>query len=169
VGEGIERVSAVAPQLKWPNDVLLEGRKVAGILAEGVVGPRPFVVLGVGVNVSQPAEAWSADLRGRAVAVASVAPGVTRGPLLAAILERIAHWHAVLGTDGFEPVRTAWRVRARLGDRVRVGADEATAMDLSPEGGLLVRRPDGSTAVIFADVDERPGREPVAAGGMDRA
>ena len=56
VAEALERVTGVAPRLKWPNDVLVGGRKLAGILLESRAGPaRRSCVLGVGVNVAQRA------------------------------------------------------------------------------------------------------------------
>lgn len=169
VAEGIESVAGVAPQLKWPNDVLLGGRKVAGILAEGVVGRTPVVILGVGVNVSQPDGAWPPELHDRATALAAVAPAVTRPLLLAAILRRIETWHGILLDEGFGPVRTAWRARGRLGDRVRLGVEEAVAVDLAPDGGLVVRRDDGTSAVILCRDDGDSGPGPVPAVSAQKA
>jgi len=86
VAEAVESTAGVAVRLKWPNDVLVDHRKVAGILAEGVLGEDPFVVLGIGVNVLQRGADWPPDLSSRAVSLAAVGSAVGREALLAAIL-----------------------------------------------------------------------------------
>jgi BirA family biotin operon repressor/biotin-[acetyl-CoA-carboxylase] ligase len=72
VAESAQREAGVAARVKWPNDVLVGERKLAGVLAEGVVGPASFVVLGIGINVAQRPDEWPADLRGRAALLATV-------------------------------------------------------------------------------------------------
>jgi BirA family biotin operon repressor/biotin-[acetyl-CoA-carboxylase] ligase len=73
-----------------PNDVYVGERKLAGILAESVVGAAPLVVLGIGVNVSQGPDDWPPDLRGRAVSLAELGAAVERPALLAELLRRLA-------------------------------------------------------------------------------
>lgn len=90
VTEAVNAASGVAARVKWPNDVLVGDRKLAGILAEGVVGPICFVVLGIGVNVTQQAADWPPDLRDRAVSLAELGVPLGREALLAAVLDRLA-------------------------------------------------------------------------------
>ena len=153
VAEATEAVAGLPARLRWPNDVLVEGRKLAGILAEGVVGERPSVILGVGVNVCQRAEEWPPELAGLAVSLAALGADVTREALLAAILRRLAIRYEGLFADGFGPVREAWRDRALLGAAVRTAAGEAIALDLAQDGGLVVRYPDGTLRTVVADVE----------------
>ncbi len=82
--------TAVTPRVEWPNDVLVGDRKLAGVLAEGVVGAAPVVVVGVGINVAQPADAWPPGLQGRAVSLAELGHPVARAALLAAVLAELA-------------------------------------------------------------------------------
>jgi BirA family transcriptional regulator, biotin operon repressor / biotin---[acetyl-CoA-carboxylase] ligase len=89
VAEAVAALTALRPSLRWPNDVLVEDRKLAGILAESVVGGAPFVVLGLGLNVSQQAEDWPADLRGRAVSLGELGHPVARPALLTEVLRRL--------------------------------------------------------------------------------
>jgi BirA family biotin operon repressor/biotin-[acetyl-CoA-carboxylase] ligase len=162
VAEALETAAGVDARLKWPNDVLVGGRKLAGILAEAAAGASPLVILGVGVNVSQGDGDWPPHLDGRARSLASLGASVTRVALLTEILERLDAWYAVLLVEGFEPVWSAWRQRGLFGDRVAVSAGEGTAVDLAPRGELVVRRDDGGT-VLLVTADEAPvGR--VAAG-----
>jgi BirA family biotin operon repressor/biotin-[acetyl-CoA-carboxylase] ligase len=162
VAEGLEIAAGVTAALKWPNDVLVAGRKLAGILGEGVAGAPPLVVLGVGVNVSQGEADWPPDLAGRARSLAGLAAPVTRTALLGAILARLETWYGVLLDEGFEPVRAAWRHRGLLDSRVVLPAGEGTAVDLAPGGELVVRREDGHTLLLVTAEDGRA--RPVGAG-----
>lgn len=148
VAEALEAAAGATPRLRWPNDVLLDGRKVAGILAEAFIGPSPFLVLGIGINLAQHDEEWPPHLRGRAVSLAAAGHEVPRDRLLAALLRRLEAWYARLAAEGFAPVRAAWRRRGVFGGPVRAEGRVGVAVDLAPEGGLLVRYPDGTTTIL---------------------
>ena len=164
IAEGLEAVSGLAVRLKWPNDVMAEGRKLAGILAEGVAGPAPVVVLGIGVNVSQAEGDWPPDLAGQAASLAILGAPVAREPLLAALLDRLDAWYGVLLEEGFAPVRAAWRRRGLLGTPIALADGRGTAIDLGAAGELVVRREDGQTVLLVVADDGRPGRVSVGAG-----
>lgn len=151
VAEAVEAGARVPVRLKWPNDVVVEGRKVAGILAEAVAASPALVVLGIGVNVSQGEADWPADLAGRAQSLAGLSASVTREHLLAAILARLDAWYGVLHVTGFEPVRAAWRQRGLLGTPVALGNGEGTAVDIGPRGELVGRGADGRTVLVVAE------------------
>ncbi|HEU4397444.1 MAG TPA: biotin--[acetyl-CoA-carboxylase] ligase [Actinomycetota bacterium] len=148
--------------LKWPNDLELGGRKAAGLLAEAHLrGQRlGWVVLGMGVNVSQRREDLPPELADRAtsVALALQAP-VDRAGLLAAWAERFADGYRQLAAGEPGPVLAAYRQRlVTLGRRVRaerVGAEPVvgTAVDLTATGGLVVQTDTGARVdVLAADV-----------------
>jgi BirA family biotin operon repressor/biotin-[acetyl-CoA-carboxylase] ligase len=161
VAEGVETVAELPVRLKWPNDVLVRGRKVAGILAEGVAGapsPPSLVVLGIGVNVSQGLTDWPADLVGRAESLAGLSTHVARERLLTAILARLEAWYGVLLDAGFEPVRAAWRARGLFGRSMALADGPGTAVDLGPRGELVARNADGRTVRLVSAGDARPGR-----------
>lgn len=88
--EAVAACTPVTPRVEWPNDVLVGDRKLAGVLAEGVVGAAPVVVVGVGINVAQPADAWPPELQGRAVSLAELGHAVPREALLAGVLAELA-------------------------------------------------------------------------------
>jgi BirA family biotin operon repressor/biotin-[acetyl-CoA-carboxylase] ligase len=163
VAEGLEAVAPVSAGLKWPNDVIVDGRKLAGILAEGVAGTAPHVVLGMGVNVSQLDADWPADLAGRARSLAGLDVAVARDQLLAAILARLDAWYGALHGRGFEPVREAWRRRGLLGQPVPLGDGEGTSVDLGPGGELVVRRADGRHARLVAPPEDHHDLAPARA------
>jgi BirA family biotin operon repressor/biotin-[acetyl-CoA-carboxylase] ligase len=118
--------------LKWPNDVLLDGRKVAGILVEG----RPqhgWAVAGIGLNVALHERDFPADLRGRAGGLERAEADIE--PTLARLLERLERWI----TAPPEGVLAALRERdALLGRRVRWQGGEGEAAGVDEQGRLVV-------------------------------
>ncbi len=155
--------SPVTVGLKWPNDLLLDGRKAAGLLAEAAAGGGrpPWVVLGMGVNVSQTAADFSGELAGRATSVA-LASGhqVGRAELLGAWGERFVAGYRDLGDGVVAPLQAAYRDRLEtLGRRVRadrLGGDPVvgTAVDLTDTGSLVILTETGARAeVTTADVE----------------
>lgn len=149
MAEAVEETSGVVPTLKWPNDLLVGGRKLAGILAEAA---GDAVVVGIGVNVDWPEV--PAELAGIATAM-NLEGGrpVTRDALLDAFLARYA-----LRLEGLDATRRAYRERlGTLGRRVRVeqatGTTVGTAVDVDDDGHLLVDAGgDAPVAVAAGDV-----------------
>jgi BirA family transcriptional regulator, biotin operon repressor / biotin---[acetyl-CoA-carboxylase] ligase len=148
----VAQAPALAPQItfKWPNDVLLGGAKVAGILIEAE-GTRPLVVaVGIGVNCRHhppDAEYPATDF---ATAGESMTAEALFASLSLAMLQRLDEWQR-----GFSPIRTAWLaraaglggdLRARLGTRELVGRFDT----IDENGRLRLRLPDGSIETIAA-------------------
>ncbi len=155
------RGAGVAAVIKWPNDVLVEDRKLAGILTELAADPDrvQWVVLGIGVNVNAEATDFPEELRAIATSLATERrEQVPRVLFTAALLSRLEEWldrHAALG---FEPVREAWRsMSSTLGRRVRVVAPgrelTGVAEDVDAGGALLVRTAHGLERVLAGDVE----------------
>lgn len=152
VSEACERAAdGVRCQIKWPNDVWVERRKLAGILVEG----RPqdgWAVIGIGVNVSTAADGFPADLRPTATSLAIAAGG--RAPaspdvLLEPLLDALA---ARLGDEPAE-VLAAWRARDALrGEPVRWDRGEGVAAGIAETGGLIVRTSDGTLELDAGEV-----------------
>jgi BirA family transcriptional regulator, biotin operon repressor / biotin---[acetyl-CoA-carboxylase] ligase len=160
--------SPASAGLKWPNDLLLDGRKAAGMLAEagaGADGPT-WVVLGMGVNVRQTAADFPEELAGRATSVAEAAGGqVDRAELLGAWGERFVARYRDLGAGLVDPLLAAYRDRLEtLGRRVRaerVAGDPlvGTAVDLTDSGSLVILTDTGARVeVATADVEHLRSR-----------
>lgn len=143
--------------LKWPNDVLLRGRKLAGILIDTALDPAGglrWLVIGLGANL-----AVAPEVPGRVTACLSdegVAPPPPE-PFARDLLDRLAHWHSVLSRDGFSSIREAWLARAHpVGTALTVAfADQRIAGEfagLSPEGHLLLRTPAGVRSFSTGEV-----------------
>jgi BirA family biotin operon repressor/biotin-[acetyl-CoA-carboxylase] ligase len=129
--------------IKWPNDVLLEGRKVAGILAEG----RPqegWVVLGIGLNVAAEEAAFPPELRELATSIDC--PPTQIEPALALLLERLAHWLATTP----ETAMDAYRARDALAGRVIAwSGGRGTALGVAGDGRLRVRVADDDRELLL--------------------
>jgi BirA family biotin operon repressor/biotin-[acetyl-CoA-carboxylase] ligase len=155
VAEALMRATGLAPRLKWPNDVLVDGRKIAGILLESrLTGSGPLTaILGVGVNLGQ--RVFPADLATRATSV-RLASGrlVDREVVLAALLDALAEWRRRLEHRGFAPVRARWReLSDTLGRTVTVDGVTGRAVDIDSDGALVVHDSGGRRyRVVAGDV-----------------
>ena len=132
---------------KWPNDVLIDGRKVSGILLESQAageGRLQWLVVGIGVNVASFPE----GVDNPAISLAAAGAAVTVEVLLQAVAAGFERWYERWREEGFQPLRAAWVARARgLGEsiRVRLQGEEASGRfaGLDEDGALLLD--DGTT------------------------
>lgn len=157
--EAIASVAQVEPLLKWPNDLLLDGRKVVGILTEmTTTGQRiGHVAIGIGVNVHQRPEDFPEGVRETATSIdQAVGRRVDRGEVVAALYNALDGWYTVVRSDGPAMILQSARVRTvTLGKPVTVDTGDAqwqgTAVDLDEDGALLVRDVHGAVQRILAD------------------
>lgn len=147
VSEAIEERTGARAGVKWPNDVLIDGRKVAGILAE-LRGAT--VVLGIGVNVSQAEEELPADAPTPPGSLRSTTGATTeRVDLLAAILERLERGYDAWRVDGLEALMPGIEARDVLrGRAVTLDQDELTARRILPNGRLEVADAGGEVRAL---------------------
>jgi BirA family biotin operon repressor/biotin-[acetyl-CoA-carboxylase] ligase len=156
VAEGLDAVGVTAG-IKWPNDVLIDGRKVAGVLAEAVGGPATVrhVLLGIGVNVDQPA--FPEPLAATATSL-RLATGRPREPrtVLRPVLDRLSARYGEWLETGLVGLLDAWRRRsATIGTTVRTpSAGDGVAVDVGGDGALLVRLGDGTLARILSSAGD---------------
>lgn len=149
VARALEAVAGLAPELKWPNDVLLNGpgfsgRKVCGILCEGRTGPDAAqrLVIGIGLNCLGAAEDFPAELRARLTTVeAAAGRAVSPEEMLPAVLSALQDVLATLQQSGSQQIISEWERRARHRERrVRMqtaaGAREGRVLGLTAEGHL---------------------------------
>ena len=136
--------TAQEARIKWPNDVLVGGRKVAGILAEG----RPhegWAVLGIGVNVAVDVALLPEELRERAGSLGRSRADVE--PFLAALLVSLERWLAAPAAELLD----AWRERdALLGREIAWTGGEGVAEGIDGEGRLVVRLSGGAHTTLNA-------------------
>lgn len=155
----LARYAALAPaalRLKWPNDLLLNGKKLAGILCEGVPG-RDVTVCGIGINLAQPqsffdaaALPWATSL---AVQGVDADAGRDAAPLARALTDAFADAAPRLCREGFAPWRAAYEaVCANLGQPVRWQDGEGAALGVGPDGCLLVQTQAGTVRLFAGEV-----------------
>lgn len=156
----VERVCGVRPGLKWPNDPVMKGRKLCGILTEmsleAETGRVQSLVLGIGVNVSQEAEDFSPEIREMATSLRlALGKPVSRPRLTAALLEELDRAYAALLAGDLSEYRAAYRRDCvNLGKTVQLipfGGGErerARAVDIDEEFSLVVRGEDGKERTV---------------------
>jgi BirA family biotin operon repressor/biotin-[acetyl-CoA-carboxylase] ligase len=157
VAETLARTAALAARLKWPNDVLIAGRKIAGILLESRVVDQtspPVVAVGVGINLAQ--RAFPAALAARATSVA-IESGrqIARDTVLGALLEAFDEWRGRLEGEGMTPVRARWLALAdTIGRRVSIDGVTGVAVDLDLDGALVLEGAGGRHRVMAGEAVE---------------
>ena len=157
VCNAVERVCGVRPGIKWPNDVILDGRKLCGILTEleleAETAALRHVVVGVGINLTQTAADFGPEVAPVAVSLAqALGRAPRRAEMAAAVLAALDELYAA-----FPAERAAWLERYRadcltLGRTVRLlragGEEEAFAEAVDDTFALVVRRADGSREAV---------------------
>ena len=165
VAAAVAEETGLSPGIKWPNDVLLGGRKVAGILVEmdAEVERVHHVIAGIGVNLNAPETAFPPALRAKAGSLRlatgrRVDRAAFTGRLLAALEARYGRFVA----RGFSSVRAEWEAYSVLtGAEVRVASPEGElagrVLGLDDDGALRLRRPGGGVVRVVAGEVTVPG------------
>ena len=149
------------PRIKWPNDVLLRGRKVAGILSELACEPGRtlFVIVGIGINLNFPRGRMSPDLRSRATSVMEEAGApVDRVLVTRSLVRNLENRYIEFEEHGFGPIARKWNGYARMEGRwvrARTAGEEwvGRVRMLDGDGFLVLECRDGRTErVVSGDV-----------------
>jgi BirA family biotin operon repressor/biotin-[acetyl-CoA-carboxylase] ligase len=148
-------LSAGRARLKWPNDLMLDGRKAAGLLLESgaLADGRNWFAIGVGFNLAAAPQGVGQET----IALADLAPSAALTPEAVAndFAERLSSWAARLDREGFAPLRAAWETRAYgLGEAASVDLNgqmlSGISRGLSPRGELMLEAPNGEMRAIAA-------------------
>ena len=159
VCEAVEQICGVRPGLKWPNDPVLNGKKLCGILTElsleAETGQVQYLVLGIGVNVLHRPEDFSEDVAQVATSLAmELGHPVSRPALAAAEIRALDRLYGALESGDLAPWLEAYRRDCvTLGHTVQIlspdGRRETVeALDVDEQFGLVVRRQDGTKDII---------------------
>jgi BirA family biotin operon repressor/biotin-[acetyl-CoA-carboxylase] ligase len=158
----VRGIQAVVPGLalgiKWPNDILLQGRKLCGILCDmrSETDLVHHVIVGVGVNVNVAPGAFPPAIAESATSLRIVlGREISRPQLLAAILLEMEESYLLWLSAGFDLFRETWRQLSVLKGRTVIVTlhdepIEGRVVDLSPLGALILQLPDGSLREIFS-------------------
>lgn len=165
LARALEELGAQGVQLKWPNDVLIHGDKLAGILVELLPGRgrTPAAVIGIGINLQLPADAQVPEQRGvtdLAHALDTAPP--TRATVLAAVLAELRSLLDTYATAGFVALRDAWQQRNAFADLPVCISGEAETLQgicrgVDEDGALLLETAVGMRRVLVGDVSLRAG------------
>ncbi len=161
VRSAVAEIGAVATAVKWPNDVLIDGRKVAGVLTEAGKRPdgRPFWVVGVGVNVNGAREDLTGELAETATTLRAEAGRETsRERLLAGVLLGFEEQYGAMQRGELDEIlrwlrRQMGGMGAAVRARSRGGVVEGVAADIDDDGALVVRTSQGALARVEAGDD----------------
>jgi BirA family biotin operon repressor/biotin-[acetyl-CoA-carboxylase] ligase len=149
--------------IKWPNDILYDGKKLVGILTEmnAEMDAINYVVIGMGVNVNISIEEFPPELSNIASSLSAIlGRPVARADVLIALLHELESLYKVACGQGFAPILAEWRqLSATLGKQVDVyGINRnfsGVALDIDTDGALIVQTESGVEKVIAGDVSVR--------------
>lgn len=157
VARALSRLWRLAPRLKWPNDVEIDGKKTCGILAEIIGRSEEYkVAIGIGVNANFDIEKLPYEVQTNATTLKKVlGREIDRLDLLVAIVKDLEELYFELIGSGREKILKEWRaLSSTLGQEVTVSLDQdslaGVATDIDFDGGLLMRLSNGSLRKILA-------------------
>lgn len=164
VAKAIRKTTGIDCGIKWPNDILVNGKKLVGILTEmsADVDGINYIVCGIGINVNIRREEFPDELRDIATSVeAELGQPFDRMMLLDAVCNEAERAYEQMLREGFAPILAEWKeYSVTLGQAVRVIAPDETyegvAIDLDEDGSLLVQTETEIKTVLAGDVSIRP-------------
>jgi len=157
----LEKVAALKAQIKWPNDVLINGKKVCGILIESEVKGRraDYAIMGIGINVNIKPSAFP-EIPSTATSLShELGRDVSQLDIIRCLLAEIERLYLALPSG--DAIYREWRGNlVTLGKKVQVSSEETSyegiAESVASDGSLLLRQPDGSlTKIVAGDVTLR--------------
>lgn len=156
--DAVERTCGVRPQIKWTNDLVLNGKKLSGTLTElsleGESGALQYAVIGIGINCGNTREDFPPELRDMATSLfLETGRRVQRAALAAALIEELDRLYAALQSGRTADYLAAYRRDClTLGREVQLlwqdAKEKVTALDVDDQFGLIVRREDGTVETI---------------------
>jgi len=160
--DAIQKFSGFLPLIKWPNDILLRDRKVAGLLNEihSETDRIHFVILGIGVNLNMGEKMFPKEIRPMATSLMiETRQTISRKAFLQSLLLQLEKWYAIFLKQGSTVILKAWRDRAQIkGRRVKVISFGeiwvGMAVDVDSDGALILETEDGRRKrVVAGDIE----------------
>jgi BirA family transcriptional regulator, biotin operon repressor / biotin---[acetyl-CoA-carboxylase] ligase len=156
--EALTPLLTTKPAIKWPNDILVGGKKLAGVLTEAACAAErvEHVILGIGINVNYPTGSMPEEIRPRATSLMELAGGfVAREQVLARLIQALDRCYGELEQSGFDALRPRWDAHFGLLDqRVRIESLQEVflgwARGVAQDGALLVEDDFGAMHTVYA-------------------
>jgi BirA family transcriptional regulator, biotin operon repressor / biotin---[acetyl-CoA-carboxylase] ligase len=162
VVQAIEEVTSLHPQIKWPNDILLNGRKVTGILTElqAEADRINSIIIGIGINVNQKRVDFPQDLENIATSLSiEKEESIQRAQLIQNVFKHLEKLYLLYLEKGFHPIKLLWESYAiSIGNMIRArtltGVIEGKALGITDDGVLKIEDHDGIVHHIYsADIE----------------
>lgn len=162
VVQAIEEVTGLSPEIKWPNDVLLNGKKITGILTEMQADADRIasIIMGIGINVNQSKEDYPPELQDKATSLAiEKGQKISRAELIQALLLKLETLYKIYIEKGFHPIKLLWESYAvsigkYITARTLTGTIAGKAIGITDEGVLLLEDGEGKLHHIYsADIE----------------
>ena len=158
IARAIENSTGLQPEMKWPNDVMLKGKKCCGVLSEVnfTNGKIDFIILGIGINVNHEADEWTDEINEIATSIRiEKKESINRAELLAEILFQLEKVYEDVEKNGFEELLNQWKKRCpAIHQKITIQQDEqelfGTFIDLDEDGCMLLKVEDGEIKKIVA-------------------
>lgn len=164
ITRAIEEVTGLTAQIKWPNDLLINQKKITGILTELQADPDLIksIILGIGINVNQSIEEFPDELTSIATSLKiELGQSVNRAKLIATTLKYLEEYTKLYEAHGFSPIKLLWESYSNtIGRRIRATmvnqTVEGLAIGITEEGMLELKLDDGTIYGVYSgDIEFR--------------
>ncbi|WP_084786842.1 biotin--[acetyl-CoA-carboxylase] ligase [Bacillus tuaregi] len=162
VVQAIEELASIKPQIKWPNDILLNGKKITGILTELQAESDRInsVIIGIGMNVNQEQEMYPEELRSIATSLRiETGKSINRAELIRLVLAKLEYLYDLYLQEGFEPIKILWESYAisigkMITARMVQGDLYGKALGITDDGALMLEDETGKVHLVYsADIE----------------
>ena len=167
VVQAIEELTGLLPEIKWPNDVLIRGKKVTGILTELQAESDRIssIIIGIGMNVNQTKGDFPEELQSIATSLAiETGEKISRPALIRAVLTNLERLYLLYLDQGFSPLKVLWESYAiSIGEnivaRTFTGSIHGRALGITNEGVLMIEDSSGQTHFVYSADIELDGQQ----------
>jgi BirA family biotin operon repressor/biotin-[acetyl-CoA-carboxylase] ligase len=158
ITKAIEEMTDIVPEIKWPNDLLINGKKMTGILTElqADMDRVQSIIIGIGVNVNQEVESFDQSIQSIATSL-KIETGheINRAALVAKILFYLEKYSTIYVEKGFEPIKLLWEsYSCTIGKRIRAillrETLEGIAIGITNDGVLQLQLDNGEIRGIYS-------------------
>jgi BirA family biotin operon repressor/biotin-[acetyl-CoA-carboxylase] ligase len=160
--QAIEELTGLTPQIKWPNDILMNGKKVTGILTELQADADRIIsiIIGIGINVNQQLDDYPDELKNIATSL-SIEKGekLSRADLIKILLGKLENLYKLYLDKGFYPIKLLWESYAvsigkNLTARTITGSIYGKALGITDDGVLMIEDSNGKVHHVYsADIE----------------
>nr|WP_254119485.1 biotin--[acetyl-CoA-carboxylase] ligase [Bacillus sp. FJAT-29790] len=162
VVQAIEELTALSPQIKWPNDILLNGKKVTGILTELQADADRIIsiIIGLGMNVNQQQDDFPEELKAIATSLSiEIGEKLQRAEVIKMLLHKLEQLYLLYLEKGFYPIKLLWESYAvsigkNITARTLTGSIYGKALGITEDGVLMIEDPSGKIHHVYsADIE----------------